>query len=75
MPTYTFLNNETQEMEDHVLRISQLDGFKQDNPHLTRVINPGQLVRGMNMKPDVGFREVLKKIERNNPGSNFNTFS
>lgn len=74
MPTYTFLNSETGEEEDHVLRISQLDEFKEANPHLSRVFTPSQLVSGVNQKPDAGFREVLKNIKRANRRSNINTF-
>jgi len=74
MPTYTFLNHDTGVEEDHVLKMSELDQFKSDNPHLERVFSPSQLVSGVNQKPSAGFREVLKNIKRANRGSNINTF-
>lgn len=74
MPTYTFLNSNTGEEEEYVLRISELDQFKEDNPHLSRSFTPSQLVSGVNQKPDSGFREVLRNIKRANRGSNINTF-
>jgi hypothetical protein len=36
MPTYVFINKETQELEEHVLRLSVYDEFKEQNPHLER---------------------------------------
>ena len=34
MPTYDFMNKETGEITEHVMRISELDAFKEANPHL-----------------------------------------
>ena len=39
MPIYTFRNKETGDESDHLLKISEYDQFKADNPHLERVIN------------------------------------
>lgn len=77
MPTYTFKHIETGDVEDYVIRMSQLDEFKKDNPELTQVISGGQgLVRDSgNMKPDEGFRDVLKSIKKaSGRGENINTF-
>ena len=77
MPTYTFKHIETGEVKDYVIRMSQLDEFKKDNPELTQVISGGQgLVRDSgNMKPDEGFRDVLKSIKKaSGRGENINTF-
>lgn len=43
MPTYTFKNKETGELEDHVMKISELDKFKEDNTHLERYFVAGDL--------------------------------
>lgn len=43
MPTYQFLNVNTSEVEDHVMKISELDSFKQNNPHLQRYFAPDNL--------------------------------
>ena len=36
MPTYKFRNIESGEVTEHVMRISELDDFKQNNPTLER---------------------------------------
>lgn len=40
MPTYEFLNNNTNEVEEHTMRIAELDAFKEANPHLVRYFSP-----------------------------------
>jgi len=46
MPTYVFRNTETEEIEEHFMKISELDQFKKDNPQL--IIQ----LQGMNMISD-----------------------
>lgn len=79
MPIYAFKNLNTQEIEEHTLRISEYDKFKEDNPHLERYIDgsPGMSdpVRLGLMKPSEGFREVLRNVKKGSPGSKINTFS
>ena len=79
MPVYTFKNLTTEEIEEHTLRISEYDKFKEDNPHLERYIDgsPGMSdpVRLGLVKPSDGFREVLRNIKKGSPGSKINTFS
>ena len=79
MPTYPFKNLNTLEIEEHVLRVSEYDKFKEDNPHLQRYIDsmPGTSdpVRLGRLKPAEGFREVLRNIEKGSPGSKLNKFS
>jgi len=38
MPTYTFVNKETNEREEHRMSYTVLDQFKVDNPHLEQHI-------------------------------------
>jgi len=33
---YTFLNTNTNEIEEHTMRLSEYDSFKENNPHLQR---------------------------------------
>lgn len=79
MPTYKFKNLDTQEIEEHVFRISEYDKFKEENPRLERYIDgsPGMSdpVRLGLMKPSEGFREVLRNVQKGSPGSKINTFS
>lgn len=74
MPIYTFRNTQTGEEKDYTLRISELDQFKSDNPHLTQIITPKGMISSHNIKPDSGFRDVLKSIKKANRGSNINTW-
>lgn len=75
MPTYTFKVKETGEEFDLVLKISQLDEFKADHPHLEQVLGKTTMVSGVNLKPDNGFRDVLKSIKKaSGRGSNIETF-
>lgn len=76
MPRYTFLNINTNEVEEHYFGISSYDGFLKDNPQLERYHEPGQgaamgdSVRLGIRKPDSGFQEVLSKISAANYKSN-----
>jgi hypothetical protein len=73
---YTFLNTETQQIEEHSMRMSEYDEFKEKNPHLDRYHEPGRgpamgdSVRLGIRRPDNGFREVLSKISDANYKSN-----
>lgn len=76
MPTYTFLNTETKEIEEHRLTMREYDDFKSNNPHLERHLTPedanafGDPVRLGITSTDSGFKEVLSKIAERNPRSN-----
>jgi hypothetical protein len=73
MPTYTFLNKETQEVVEHVMKISELDAFKAANPHLERCFtDPTPMadpVRLGRVKVPDGFRDLLRTIHKGTPGS------
>lgn len=79
MPTYTYLNNETNELEEHIHKISEMDSFLESNPHLTRQVTaPQGFIRGTGVgktRPDDGFRDVLKSIKKaSGRNSTINTF-
>lgn len=65
MPTYRFLNTETNEEYEEFMSISQLEKTLKDNPHITQLVNgaPG-IVSGSSMKPDAGFRDLLTEIKK-----------
>ena len=69
MPAYDFLNNDTGEVEEHIMSYTKLDQFKEDNPHLKSIITSGQPVieaaRLGRMKPDQGFRDILTSMKQN----------
>ena len=37
---YTFLNKNTNEIEEHTMRLAEYDDFKLNNPHLERYFTP-----------------------------------
>jgi len=68
VPTYRFLNNETNEEFEDFMSISALDIFLKENPHITQLVNGAPLIhsgRGLG-KPDQGFRDLLKHIKKGN---------
>ena len=71
MPTYEFRNKETGVIEEHIMRISELDAFKEANPHLERTMTKAPAVAGdhITIRKDTGFKEVLQKIHERTPGS------
>jgi len=68
MANYTFLNTTTDEEFDISMSISELDAYKENNPHLQQLIKSapsiGDTVRLGLKKPDSGFRDVLKRIKK-----------
>lgn len=73
MPIYTFINKETKVVTEHVMKIAELDPFKENNPHLERYLNSmvpiGDPVRLGLVKVPNGFRDVLARIHSRSPGS------
>lgn len=75
MPTYEFLNRNTDEIEEYTMRISQYDEFKANNPHLERhIVESPILGDGMRMsvpgigQPDARFeREIIGRIKEKVP--------
>jgi hypothetical protein len=43
LPTYEFYNKDSGVVEEHIMRIAQLDEFKEQNPHLERYHSPENL--------------------------------
>lgn len=79
MPTYVFRNKETGEQFEKILKMSELDSFRVENPQLETVIqavafgDPTKL--SSTRKFDSGFKEVLQKIHERSPGSELNKTS
>jgi hypothetical protein len=79
MPTYVFRNKETGEQFEQVMKMSELDTFRAENPQLETVIqtvafgDPTKL--STTRKFDSGFKEVLQKIHERSPGSELNKTS
>ena len=78
MPTYTFKNTNTGELTEVVMKIAELDSYRESNPQLETVIGSPMIcdpVRIGVRKMDTGFKEVLQRIHEKTPGSQLNTSS
>lgn len=79
MPTYVFRDKETNEQFEKIMKISELDKFREENPKLETVIqavvfgDPTKLTSSR--KFDTGFKEVLQRIHEKTPGSELNKSS
>ena len=79
MPTYVFRNKETNEQFEKIMKISELDKFREENPQIETVIqsvafgDPTKLTSSR--KFDTGFKEVLQRIHEKTPGSELNKSS
>lgn len=73
MPTYTFLNKETGEEFDELIKLADYDQFLIDNPHLSRVITApnisGDSVGLGFRRNDDGFNDLMHRIGKANRGS------
>lgn len=73
MPTYVFRNTETDEIEEHFMKMAELDEFKEKNPNLVVQL------QGMNMITDSKstltraggeWQDLLKNIKKNSGRGN-----
>ena len=70
MPTYDFLNTETNEVEEHLMSISQKEQYLKDNPHMKQhYTKVAGIVRssGTTNVDNHGFKEVLQKVGEAHP--------
>lgn len=72
MPNYTFKDVNTGEITETFMKISELDEFKENNPHLTQLVMGAPSITGgvslRDKRPD-GFKEVMSRIAEANPTS------
>jgi len=74
MANYTFYNKKTKKTFDIDMPISDLDQYKDQNPHLEQRIKTAPALADPTRlglkKPDSGFRDVLKRIKKASGRSN-----
>jgi hypothetical protein len=76
MPNYNFYDPKTRKTVTLEMKISELDTFLKDNPHLQQTLQPIPSVDPHAVgrtRTDSRFRDVLKKIKRDQPGSTIRT--
>ena len=65
MPTYRFLNTQTNEEFEDFMSISSLETFLKENEHIQQLVNGApMIVSGVSKKPDAGFRDLLKDMKK-----------
>lgn len=68
MPTYLFLNTETNEEFEQFMSISEMTKFLEENKHITQLVNGapaiGDVVRLGLKKPDNAFRDLLRNTKK-----------
>lgn len=73
MPTYSFLDTNTETTFDVFLKISELDEFKKINPQYQQIIESPNIVSGIscskNHRVPNGFKDVLSKVADAHPAS------
>lgn len=74
MPTYSFLNTETGEEYDLMMKISEREEYLKTNQHIVPVVSAPSIVSGVSTSTQHrvpnGFKEVLAKVAEAHPASN-----
>jgi hypothetical protein len=71
MPTYTFVNSKNNEEVTLFLSLKEREEFLKENKLFYQKMNPSHLVSGVGgLKPDEGFKDILRTVKKLNPGSN-----
>jgi hypothetical protein len=66
MPTYNFINIDTNEEFEEFMSIASLETFLKENPNIVQLVNGAPMIvsgRGSG-KPDNGFRDLLKDMKK-----------
>ena len=71
MPTYDFLNTNTNKIEELFMSISEMEEYAKENPHNQIAPAAPAIVSGVNIeqKMDTGWKETLQKISEAHPNS------
>jgi hypothetical protein len=71
MPTYNFIDTETDEEFEVVMKIAEREEFLKENPQVQPIITAPALISGSDsyQKVPEGFKEVLAKVGENHPDS------
>lgn len=76
MPTYTFINTETNEIEDKFMSVASRDEYLKSNPHIKQQLSTpafGDSVRMGITKPSDGHNDLLKHAKSKHLHSTVNT--
>lgn len=72
MGIFTFRNSRTGREKQLTLTIAEAEKYEKDNPQWKWLCGAPLIHSGRGLKkPDSGFRDVLRKVKKNNRGSTF----
>ena len=71
MPTYNFIDTETNEEFEVVMKIAEREEFLKENPQVQPILTAPALISGTSsyQKVPEGFKEVLSKVGEAHPDS------
>jgi len=71
MPTYSFVDTETGEEFDLIMKYSEREEFLQENPNIKLLLSAPMIVGGVSIRDKMpsGFKEVLSKVGSAHPSS------
>lgn len=71
MPTYRLIDTQTEETEEHFLSWAALQEYLSKNPTKQLLPAAPAIVSGVSgqMRPDEGFKDILRNIKKNHRGS------
>ena len=69
MPTYNFIDTETHEEFEVVMKIAEREEFLKENPQVQPIISAPALISASGQKLPEGFKEVLAKVGEHHPDS------
>jgi hypothetical protein len=70
MPTYDFINKDTGEVFERIMKIAEKEQYLLDNPHIEQALLSAPAFTGdhITINKHTGFKEVLQKINERVPG-------
>ena len=71
MPTYSFIDTDSGEEFDALMKISEREEYLKNNPNIQPLLTAAAIVGGVSIKDKVpsGFKEVLSKVAENHKNS------
>jgi len=71
MPTYSFIDTDSGEEFDALMKISEREEYLKNNPKIQPLLTAAAIVGGVSIKDKVpaGFKEVLSKVAENHKNS------
>ena len=72
MPSYNFIDENTGEVHEIVMRMSELDDFKKENPNMKQKLTATTIIGGTSTssgKLPEGFKDTLREMKKKHPKS------